>query len=818
MNKAKVLGKILVRIRPAVSTLLLGALYVGVAHANPAYDQLVMQAREGTPAPLLLWLEQNQSSLSAQQLADWLQVSEWAKQDAESIRVWKGLSKTQQLSVPARGWLAVARAYRNLQQWQDSLSMWQAVLRRDSGQSDARAGWIMTLADAGRTTEARRQADLYVQQLPSYQSYQVFLYVFGDKNNGNVWDELFALTLLYDQGGRGPKLDHLMVQTLSSGDVAAPALQQGLRLQIDGQAMRKLELRQAAELVRVAQTESRGEAEKFLVADRALDRYKVLLEKWRVEPDTADDIAHARVDRIGAYVARQDYQAAVSEYEALVAQNISIPGYAQRWAAGAYLSIRQPEKAYELFQGLFANEPLVNLEEEEVQEYFFSALESERIEDGRVIAQQVINDAPYYSYHYGSPMEQPNDSWLLGRVLHGQYLQKANKMRSAQRASIKLSDGGPGNQGLRINRAEVLLSRGLPRQAERELKIAEAAQASNLQLERQQAYVAQRLQEWQQFDILVADVVARSPNEPGTKQLARAHQVENFYEFRLAGSKGLSSGNPVSGSRDFNLYSALYAPRQAEHWRPFVGFDYSTGRFEEGKGHRRIQALGVEYTRRNNWAELEVSNHRTRGGDKMGFRFSYWHDFNDNWRVGSDMERLSRETPLRAVRNGVTSNRVGGYVRWYENERREYQLNLSGSHFSDGNNRKEYGLLGKERLLTRPYFTLDVLPSLSVSTNSKDDGPYYSPKRDVHAAATLFADHILYRRYETVWRQQFLLGAGHYWQKNYSGGMSLSAGYGQRYATNSVLDMGAMLIWSRQPYDGDREHDLSLVFDLNYRF
>ena len=166
----------------------------------------------------------------------------------------------------------------------------------------------------------------------------------------------------------------------------------------------------------------------------------------------------------------------------------------------------------------------------------------------------------------------------------------------------------------------------------------------------------------------------------------------------------------------------------------------------------------------------------------------------------------------------MTSDQAGGYVRWYENERREYQFSLAASRFSDGNNRLNYSISGKERLFTRPYLTIDLLPLIAMSSNSKQDGAYYSPKRDLHIAPTLFADHVLYRHYEKVWRQQFLLGAGHYWQQGYGGGMSNTLGYGQRYATNHVFDAGAMLIWSKQPYDGKREHDLSLVFDVNYRF
>ncbi len=66
--------------------------------------------------------------------------------------------------------------------------------------------------------------------------------------------------------------------------------------------------------------------------------------------------------------------------------------------------------------------------------------------------------------------------------------------------------------------------RGLPRAAERQLKAAESLEPASLQLERQQAWVALDLREWRQMDLLVDDVVARSPRDlehPAPGQSAR---------------------------------------------------------------------------------------------------------------------------------------------------------------------------------------------------------------------------------------------------------------------------------------------------------
>ncbi|MBU3825453.1 MAG: poly-beta-1,6 N-acetyl-D-glucosamine export porin PgaA [Candidatus Oceanisphaera merdipullorum] len=740
------------------------------------------------------------------------------------ISVWEGFSPQVRSRIPERGALAVASSYRNLKQWQKSLAIWHEQLRLNPDLQDARAGWIMSLSDAGEKQQARQQAERFVQENGSFLSHQVLIYTLQGQGNG--WDELFALTRLQDlhQDTAQPDTDARLVQVMADKLVSKPALQFGQQHISDAAVLRHLELDQVAEMVRIAHTDSRGEQEQYWIADRALARYRQLLQSWQEKADAgadADlnaDIRRARIDRLGAYQARNLHKDAINEYESLQKQDATVPAYAQRWAASAYLSNRQPDKAFRIFQQLFGSTPASALALADAQEYFFAALESDRLDEAGLIVNDIMTNTPYQRYYYGSPTPQPNDNWLSGQVLQAYYLQKINRLDDAALHNLKLTEGGPGNQGLRINLAQTLLARGLPRAAERQLKLGEVLEPANVPLERQQAYVAQELQEWQQFDLLVEDVVSRSANEPATQQLARAHEVENLSEFRLAGSKGIASDNPVSGAHDFNFYSALYGPRMYEHWRPFIGFDYAAGRFDEGKGSERIYALGAEFTRRDHWAELELSNHNAVSDNKTGGRFSYWHDISDHWRLGTDIERLSRNTPLRAIRSGVTSNQAAGFVRWYDNERRQYQFSLGLSDFSDDNQRQSYAISGKERLFSGSHMTLDLLPLIGTSSNSQQDGNYYSPKRDLSIAPSLFADHLLFRRYDQVWSQQLVLGAGYYWQEDFGGGLSTTAGYGQRYAANSVLDLGAMLLWSKQPYDGEREHDLSLVFDVNFRF
>jgi biofilm PGA synthesis protein PgaA len=168
--------------------------------------------------------------------------------------------------------------------------------------------------------------------------------------------------------------------------------------------------------------------------------------------------------------------------------------------------------------------------------------------------------------------------------------------------------------------------------------------------------------------------------------------------------------------------------------------------------------------------------------------------------VGGSGEIMSRETPLRALTSGIYSNSLSAYVRWRADERREWTLALSPSHFSDGNNRWALGLAGRERVYTSPHLLADLEFEASTQRNSHDSNvPYFNPRSDLMLLPGT-------------------LGAGAYTQQGYGTGGVIALGYGQRYRANDVLDMGAMITGTSRPYDGERERELRIVFDLTYRF
>lgn len=349
--------------------------------------------------------------------------------------------------------------------------------------------------------------------------------------------------------------------------------------------------------------------------------------------------------------------------------------------------------------------------------------------------------------------------------------------------------------------------------------MAETLAPRSFVVENGQGFTAMDLQEWRQAEELSRDTLSRYPENLQARRLAREWEVHNKPELQVSGYRGLANDSPVSGSGDFGIDTVLYSAPLDYNWRVFGGGGYGTGKFEEGKAHYRWLRAGAQWRGRDLTVEGEVSSHDYGYGTKHGFRLAAAYDIDDHWQVGATGEILSRETPLRALNSDIRSNSADAYLRWRADERREWSLSVAVSNFSDGNDRVSVDLAGRERLYTAPHLKIDGEMLVSLQRNSGgSEVPYFNPDSDLMVLPGLRATHTLYRRYETAWEQIGTVAAGGYDQSGHGTGGVVSLGYGQRYRANDVLDMGFMVTGISRPYDGDRERELRVAFDLSYRF
>ncbi|TAN27293.1 MAG: poly-beta-1,6 N-acetyl-D-glucosamine export porin PgaA [Castellaniella sp.] len=787
------------------------------------YDTLIQQARAGDYSPALTMLRQRlrQTPDDRRVLGDYILISGWAGHSKAITQAYEQAESPGNLSSQALN--TVARAYRDTQRWNNAITLFQQGERRFHNQPAFTYGHIMTLADAGRTDDAIRGGRQLVAQQPrNADSHLALDYAYVQA--GQPYAALEQASQAYDLAPARPYVmrAYILAQQRAQLPQAALRMTQAHPGVMDPAQTRSLQADVAAQLTRAASADSRGEASRFALADQALSLYDRLIAEWRAMGPTARaDVQRAEADRLQALHARRRMRDVVTSYDAMRANGTPVPSYVLGDVASAYLYLQQPEKAAPLFQQSLAtihqNRTSANRLADQ-SGLFYALTESNQDDAANAGMDRAIQEQPIWNYYKGTPVREPNPLRMDAELTRAQgYLYEGDSVR-AQQTLDQMVAAAPDNTNIRTMRAGVYRARDLPHHAERDLKIAESQMPRSIGVEVGQAETALALQEWHQAKLLRDDVAARAPEDTTVQRLAREWEVHNMAEWRMTASRGVTTNSPVLGSHEWNLDTVLYSPPIDENWRVFAGTGYSQGEFDEGNGYYGWARAGAEWRSRVVTAQAEVSGNRYGYGTKTGAAASVFVDLNDHWQVGAGAALLSRDTPLRALKHNITANSLNASLRWRGDDRREWVLTITPSFFSDGNNRLEASLSGRQRLYTAPKVKVDALLNLSGSHNTADDAPYFNPKSDLTVLPALQITHTLYQRYENRWEQQFLLGVGTYSQRNFGTGGIVTVGYGQRYRYNDVLDVGFMITGTSRPYDGQRERDYNFLVNMTYRF
>ncbi len=788
--------------------------------AQPAsYDQLVIGARNGDVVPALNFLRNvNKTQKSQLYASDHILIAGWAGLDQEVVNQYE----RSRAYLTANGDVleAVARAYRNLQRWPEALNTYSKALQLRPDDNGALVGRVMTLADSGKQREAVRQAQALVAKQPQSVDRRLALgYAYlRNQQTYSALREVDEARLLAPENTSVKREYLLALQRAGVHSKALELAEKNPELVNSGE-LRALQRARVADYVRQSDLPTAKEHERFNQADKAIAESDRLLKAWATDPLAKNDAKTLRIDRIGALYNRAYMQKVLDEYEHFNAQGEQLPAYALRWVAGAQLYLKQPESAAQLYEQILAEgDKKSPARLSDLQALYYALNESQQASAAAKLV-PIIADQPKRVYQKGLPQGKANPDWLTGKVMEVSAAQSSNDLNTAEAKIQTLANSAPGNTELRTMRADIFSARGWARRSEAELKEAENISPRSIDVEISQGYTAQALQEWRQFELYADDVFSRYPERLSAQRLERARQLHNMAELRVSSNGGISPDNTVTGSGDFGLDTVLYSSPIDYNWRVFGGLGYSQGEFQEGKGRNRYERGGVEWRGRNHTFAAEINNQNYGQGNKQGFRLSAGHEINDYWQYGWSLDWLSRETPLRALNSDVTSDSVSGYLQWQQNEGRKWRIALSPQRFDDGNNRISGSVSGEERVYTSPKLIADALLDVGTSHNSQPaEGPYFSPETDFSIMPGLRLSHSLYERYERTWSQQAQFGLGSYNQRNYGTDPIGFISYGQRVNLDDQLNFGATASGLSRPYDGERETEYRLVFDLSYRF
>ncbi len=591
---------------------------------------------------------------------------------------------------------------------------------------------------------------------------------------------------------------------------------------------RQVEGSEAAALVRWGVIEPPSEAERFEATDRAIAALDALIAQWSTAgADARDDISRARFDRIVALRDRVRMVDVLTEYDDLRRSFIEIPVYALEAVGDAYLYLRQPEKARDLYRRVLEATPK-NFDARLA--LFYTYVDLEAFHDAYRQVDMLDGDLDRWLYLKGLRAPIPNPGRDTADLAAASARLYGDQLAEAERRFAAIAEAAPNNTRYIAGLGSIYAARGWPRRADEEYAIGRALKPQDFELEVGQARDALTLHDYRGADAQASDLKARFPENLEAQRLDRLWQVHNMAELRVTGEQAWRSATNIQGGSGIGVETQLYSPPIAYDWRLFAGELYAHEEMPPGEGQLLLHrsSAGVEYRHLDLTASLAGDLNRYRkqdptlgsvAQDKLGARATASWAIDDRWLVGGVGELFSHDTPLRALRSGVTADAGALNLTYRVSESRSLTLATEIMTFSDNNMRTSATGTYTERLLTEPRFSIDAIAGIAGSENSADNNRrYFNPRQDGLSTIGAAINQTLYRRYEFIYDHRLVVTPGIYWEQGFGTAGVVNVRYEQRLRVDDVFDAGLGVGFGRQPYDGQNENAISVLFNLTSRF
>jgi biofilm PGA synthesis protein PgaA len=746
---------------------------------------------------------------------DYLTVLSWAGEDD---RVAELASRFSPRKGPGYALESVAKSARRRGDFVLAEMLYRIGLERFPADLDFPVGLILTLSDAGSGQNAIEVARLLEKQYPDHPEL-LLAKGYAEESQGDYFAALrtHQRILEHDPDDRPARARQIMLlDRLGASHRAVELADKDPSLLTEAEWQR-IRDDQAAHAVRWGNLDTSNTVGRFAQTDRALallDRN--LLEAQPARSDDPNTTLRTRFDRMVALRNRFRMDLVVEEYQRLAQQGLEIPAYALSAAADAYLYRKQPEQAESLYQQVLVRQP----DDFAAQlGRFYCLIELEELDAARNLIDRLDQGQPSWFEHTdenGQRQRLPNPRKIATASAAAMARAYGDQLDEAEQRLTALHNLAPANLDLTSALGDIYAARGWPRLALQTFRLGLSLdpQYKALQLGLAQSYLTRR--EYRLAEASIERLIALYPEDQHIRLLHRQWQIHNLRELRLSAGYSENSGTTL-GSRELLLEGMLFSRPLAYQYRMFLSSRYAFAALPEGDESYRRQGVGVEYRGPDLEAVAELT-YNADGGDELGGRLSLNWEFDDHWSLPATLELFSRDTPLRALKQGITADSADLGIVYRASESRRASLRTRVMNFSDGNFRRSLTGGLEQLLVTRPGYQLNGTIDLSASANSRNGTVYFNPERDFTATLTLGNLQRLYRRYDRVFSHRLDLTLGSYWQKNFAS--DYLAGFAYEHIWEFAYRFELVYGFSRfrRVYDGLPEFQNYTYGRLNWRF
>ncbi len=730
----------------------------------------------------------------------------WAGQDA---RVTENASLIDRHAAPEYVLGAIAKAFRNQQDFESARQWYAVMLETNPALLDARIGLVMTLADAGDIEAAWQVlAETPTDQQDAVQVTLAKAYI--HELQGRYMDALarYQEALVIEPDNRAALRGKALVlrmallprQALDIGR-AHPGL-------LSDEEMFALEADVVALQIRQGASSTYPVPRRFEGTDRAIAYLDELLEKPGIDPGTRRRL---QFDRIVALSDRLRMTEAVMAYEAMQVAPEHTPTYVLVSVGQAYLYERKPAMASRYLEMAVAREPgSIDYK----FRLFFAYADLQRHGRALELAESLLADLPPTNPVPGSDLAKGSDAYLRAAILVGLGKAFADQLADSQAHFEALLAELPHNTDFRQELANVYRWRGWLDRSLAEYAQVLAVEPDLLSARIGNAHAQLDAAHFERVDAELDSLARLYGDEPAVKSLGKRWQTHNRWEVLIDGQTGESTGSTF-GQDQYEIDVNLYSQPIAYRLRAFLSAHEAYAEFPEGFVRRERYGAGLEYRHRRLLLSGSVTD--AKDGDAVGFRGRLAYRASDFWTLSTRVETNSNASPLRAEPEGVTGDLVGLDARYARHESAAIWASATQLSISDGNTLNSFMLGAERRLFNGADYKLALLGEAYYGTSEFDDAIYYSPRESVSWMAGLRNEWAMYRRYDLALIHRLTGKAGEHDQGSFGSNRIWSAEYEFSLQISPRLSARIGVLRTRNVYDATREYGTFLLAGISGR-
>lgn len=277
---------------------------------------------------------------------------------------------------------------------------------------------------------------------------------------------------------------------------------------------------------------------------------------------------------------------------------------------------------------------------------------------------------------------------------------------------------------------------------------------------------------------------------------------------------GAAGPSGPGGSGEFRAQAHWDSPLIGDRLRIGGLLGWHWADFQGQRIERERAALSLKYSEaRLSWG-LEAGRtfdsfvRETNVGGWAGYR----HD--EHWRSRVALWRHAPFASLQARAAGLRADGLQLAVSHSPDERSRSGLSFEQLRYEDGNVRSSLYASHRQQLHAQPRGEWYARLGAGAGRASREDAPYFNPRRDASLDTGLTLDRVLSREYSEAWRLRIDVDLSRGWQQGYGSHWTPAIELMPRWLAGAGREYSLGLRWSRPVYDGHREERWALVLRM----